>query len=63
MTTTAELVDKAKEAGFVCSFDPGTKQTIIMGNDNDLRRFYMLTVSPLILQKMVDDAQALGLYE
>jgi hypothetical protein len=63
LTTTAELIDKAKQAGFVCTEDPGTKQTIIIGNNEDLRRFYMLTVSPIIMQQLVDDAQAMGLYD
>lgn len=61
--TTENLVKIAKEAGFVCHYDPMHKFHSIIGNDDDLRRFFQLTAGQIILEQMAQDAERLGLYE
>ena len=61
--TTENLVEIAKKAGFVCHYDPLHKFHSIIGNQDDLRRFYQLTAGQIILEQMSQDAQRLGLYE
>ena len=61
--TTENLVKIAKEAGFVCHYDRMHKFHSIIGNDDDLRRFFQLTAGQIILEQMAQDAQRLGLYE
>lgn len=61
--TTENLVQIAKEAGFVCHYDSLHKFHSIIGNDDDLRRFYQLTAGQIILEQIAQDAQRLGLYE
>lgn len=60
--TTAGLLDIAKEAGFVITHDKANDWHLVIGNENDLRKFYQLTASRILLQWMHDDAERMGLY-
>lgn len=61
--TTEGLLDIAREAGFVVSLDPPNGWHVVIGNENDLRRFYQLTAGRLILDWMHEESQRLGLYD
>jgi len=60
--TTDNLVKIAKKAGFVCHYDPLHKFHSIIGNQDDLRRFYQMTAGQILLDELARDAKELGLY-
>lgn len=60
--TTDNLVEIAKKAGFVCHYDPLHKFHSIIGNQDDLRRFYQMTAGQILLDELARDAKELGLY-
>jgi len=60
--TTDNLVEIARKAGFVCHYDPLHKFHSIIGNQDDLRRFYQMTAGQILLDELARDAKELGLY-
>lgn len=60
--TTENLVKIAIKAGFVCHYDELHKFHSIIGNQDDLRRFYQMTAGRIILDELARDAKELGLY-
>ena len=61
--TTEELINIAREAGFVIHYDSLHKLYTVSGNGDDLRRFFMKTAGEVLLQNLHDEQQRLGLYD
>ncbi len=60
--TTENLVKIATKAGFVCSYDELHKFHTVIGNQDDLYRFYQMTAGQILLDELARDARELGLY-
>ena len=61
--TTEKLIEIAKEAGFTVAYDQLHDLHTIVGNGDDLRRFFMKTAGEVLLQNLHDEQQRLGLYD
>lgn len=60
--TTKGLLELAKDAGFVITEDKANNWHLVMGNETDLRRFYMLTAGRIIMDQLMLDGEKMGLY-